>query len=40
MGGEQNRVHLISADGTDSWDRMDKTEIARKLAEKIADALA
>ncbi|NBU77469.1 MAG: bifunctional phosphopantothenoylcysteine decarboxylase/phosphopantothenate--cysteine ligase CoaBC [Sphingomonadaceae bacterium] len=40
MGGEQNRVHLITADGTDSWDRMDKTEIARKLAEKIADALA
>jgi phosphopantothenoylcysteine decarboxylase/phosphopantothenate--cysteine ligase len=39
MGGEQNRVHLISAGGTDSWDRMDKTEIARKLAEKIADAL-
>ncbi len=40
MGGEQNRVHLITDAGTESWDRMDKTEIARKLAEKIADALA
>ena len=40
MGGEQNRVHLITADGTDSWDRMDKSEIARRLTQRIADALA
>ena len=40
MGGEQNRVHLITADGTDSWDRMDKTAIARRLTQRIADALA
>ena len=40
MGGEQNRVHLISDAGVDSWDRMDKTEIARTLAQRIADALA
>jgi phosphopantothenoylcysteine decarboxylase/phosphopantothenate--cysteine ligase len=40
MGGEQNRVHLITEAGVDSWDRMDKTDIARTLAHRIADALA
>ncbi len=40
MGGEQNRVHLITDAGTESWDRMDKTAIARVLAQRIADALA
>lgn len=40
MGGEQNRVHLITDAGTESWDRMDKTEIARALAQRIADELA
>ena len=40
MGGEQNRVHLITAAGVDSWDRMDKTDIARTLAQRIAHALA
>lgn len=40
MGGEQNRVHLITDAGTESWDRMDKTEIACALAQRIADALA
>ncbi len=40
MGGEQNRVHIITAQGTEDWERMDKHTIARKLAEKIAHALA
>lgn len=40
MGGEQNRVHLISDAGIESWDRMDKSVIARTLALRIADALA
>lgn len=40
MGGERNRVHLVSADGVESWDRMDKVEVARKLADRIAGALA
>lgn len=40
MGGEQNRVHLISDAGVESWDRMDKSVIARTLALRIADALA
>ena len=39
MGGESNRVHIISKDGVDSWDRLPKNAVARKLMEKIADEL-
>lgn len=39
MGGESNRVHIVSKDGTDSWDRLPKAAVARKLMEKIADEL-
>ena len=39
MGGENNRVHIISKDGVDSWDRLPKDAVARKLMEKIADEL-
>ena len=37
MGGETNRVHIVSQDGVDSWDRLPKEAVARKLMEKIAD---
>jgi phosphopantothenoylcysteine decarboxylase/phosphopantothenate--cysteine ligase len=40
MGGEDNQVHLITADGTEDWPRASKADIARRLAERIADALA
>lgn len=40
MGGEDNRVHLITEMSTESWERMSKLDVARKLVEKIADALA
>lgn len=40
MGGETNRVHIVSKDGVDSWDRLPKNAVARKLMEKIADELA
>ncbi len=40
MGGESNRVHIVSKDGVDSWDRLPKPAVARKLMEKIADELA
>ena len=40
MGGEVNRVHIISADGVDSWDRMAKEQVAAKLIERVADVLA
>ncbi|MEY3985959.1 MAG: bifunctional phosphopantothenoylcysteine decarboxylase/phosphopantothenate--cysteine ligase CoaBC [Pseudomonadota bacterium] len=39
MGGTQNRVHLIHADGTENWDRMDKTQVAQMLVQRISDAL-
>ncbi|KTE04727.1 bifunctional phosphopantothenoylcysteine decarboxylase/phosphopantothenate--cysteine ligase CoaBC [Sphingopyxis sp. H115] len=39
MGGETNRVHIVSKDGVDSWDRLPKHVVARKLMEKIADEL-
>ncbi len=39
MGGESNRVHIVSKDGVDSWDRLPKDAVARKLMEKIADEL-
>jgi phosphopantothenoylcysteine decarboxylase / phosphopantothenate---cysteine ligase len=39
MGGETNRVHIVSKSGVDSWDRLPKHAVARKLMEKIADEL-
>jgi phosphopantothenoylcysteine decarboxylase/phosphopantothenate--cysteine ligase len=40
MGGERNHVHLITAEGVETWDEAPKDEIARRLAERIALALA
>jgi phosphopantothenoylcysteine decarboxylase/phosphopantothenate--cysteine ligase len=40
MGGERNEVHLVTADGVEHWPKAAKGEIARRLAERIADALA
>jgi len=40
MGGTENSIHLITAAGTESWEKMPKQEVARRLAEKIADAIA
>lgn len=39
MGGEANAVHLVTADGVESWERLPKDEVARRLADRIADAL-
>ena len=39
MGGETNRVHIVSKAGVDSWDRLPKNVVAHKLMEKIADEL-
>ena len=40
MGGEANSVHIVSAEGVESWERMAKGEVAQHLAERIADALS
>ena len=39
MGGTDNAVTLISGSGTESWPRMTKDAVARKLAARIAEAL-
>lgn len=39
MGGAENAVTLIRADGEETWPRMAKDEVARKLALRIAEAL-
>ena len=40
MGGSENAVTLISADGAESWPRMAKDAVAATLAARIAEALA
>jgi len=40
MGGAENAVVLITADGAEAWPRMAKPEVARRLAARIAEALA
>jgi phosphopantothenoylcysteine decarboxylase/phosphopantothenate--cysteine ligase len=39
MGGTENAVTLVTAEGAEDWPRAPKTEVARRLAERIADAL-
>lgn len=39
MGGAENAVTLITADGAESWPRMAKDQVARALALRIADRL-
>ena len=36
MGGERNTVHLIGADGVESWPEMDKDDVARRLVAHFA----
>lgn len=36
MGGDSNRVKILSRDGVEEWPEMTKVEVAEKLAEKIA----
>jgi phosphopantothenoylcysteine decarboxylase/phosphopantothenate--cysteine ligase len=39
MGGADNRIHLVTAEGVEHWDRAPKAEVARRLAERIAEAV-
>ena len=39
MGGTENAVHLITAEGREDWPRMSKTEVAERLAHRIAQVL-
>jgi phosphopantothenoylcysteine decarboxylase / phosphopantothenate---cysteine ligase len=40
FGSDGNAVHLVSAEGVESWDRAPKDEVARRLVERMAEALA
>lgn len=35
MGGETNSVHIVTADGVESWSKMAKQEVAERLTERI-----
>jgi len=39
MGGQENEVMLITGDGVETWPRLSKDEVARRLAARIAEAL-
>lgn len=39
MGGNENAVTLISAEGAEDWPRLSKSETANRLAQRIAKAL-
>jgi phosphopantothenoylcysteine decarboxylase/phosphopantothenate--cysteine ligase len=39
MGGEANQVHLVTAAGVESWERLSKAEVAARLADRIAASL-
>ena len=40
MGGDRNSVHLVTADGVESWPDLDKGEVARRLMARAAARLA
>jgi len=39
MGGDLNAVNLVTAEGVESWPRMDKSEVARRLVDRICETL-
>ena len=40
FGGTENTVHLVAADGVESWPRLSKQEVAERLADTIERRLA
>ncbi len=40
FGGEANRITLVDGEGVEEWPQMTKREVAQRLAERIAAALA
>ena len=39
MGGDRNRVHLVTGAGIEDWPEMSKDEVAQRLVERIAKEL-
>jgi phosphopantothenoylcysteine decarboxylase/phosphopantothenate--cysteine ligase len=40
MGGDRNTVHLVSANGVESWPPQSKEDVARALVARIAKTFA
>ncbi|RVT41794.1 bifunctional phosphopantothenoylcysteine decarboxylase/phosphopantothenate--cysteine ligase CoaBC [Sphingobium algorifonticola] len=40
MGGDANAVHIVTAQGIETWDRLPKDAVASRLIGKVIDALA
>ncbi|MEO9527355.1 MAG: phosphopantothenoylcysteine decarboxylase, partial [Roseibium sp.] len=40
MGGDANTIRLVSRSGVEDWPEMDKTEVARRIIARAAQALA
>ncbi|WP_156681492.1 bifunctional phosphopantothenoylcysteine decarboxylase/phosphopantothenate synthase [Sphingomonas profundi] len=39
MGGAANTVHIVTADGVESWEELPKEQVATRLADRIAAAI-
>ena len=39
MGGAANTVHVVTAAGVESWERMGKDDVAERLAERVGEML-
>lgn len=39
FGGDRNTIHLVTVKGVETWPTLEKDEVARRLAERIADTL-
>ena len=39
FGGDDNTIHLVSADGVEDWPRMSKADVANRLATRVAETL-
>lgn len=40
LGGDANTVHIVTADGAESWERLSKVDVAERLAHRIEIALS
>jgi phosphopantothenoylcysteine decarboxylase/phosphopantothenate--cysteine ligase len=39
FGGARNTIHLVTADGVEDWPTLEKTEVAERLARRVAEHL-
>ncbi|MBB4005406.1 bifunctional phosphopantothenoylcysteine decarboxylase/phosphopantothenate--cysteine ligase CoaBC [Aurantimonas endophytica] len=40
MGGVENTVHIVTGEGIEAWPKLDKSEVARRLAAWVAERLS